>query len=53
MQVFLIVFVCFTSVTAENAEVVVRLLGGPRIAKIFSEEMGYYYKGPVSIVIIF
>lgn len=40
-------FLTITAAAAEE-EVVVRILGGPRVARMISEEMGYLYKGPVS-----
>lgn len=43
----LMVIFSFTRAAEEN-EIVVRILGGPRVARMISEEMGYYYKGPVS-----
>lgn len=30
-------------------EVVIRILGGPKLAKFLADEMGYLYKGPVSV----
>lgn len=33
-----------------DGEFVVRIVGGPQTAKMISEEMGFHYKGPVSII---
>lgn len=52
MKVLLLamIFAFITIVSAQEEEVVVRILGGPRVARKISEEMGYYYKGPVSLL---
>lgn len=51
MFVMLALLYCFLS-TAEariyDGEFVVRIVGGPKMAKMISEEMGFHYKGPVS-----
>lgn len=40
------------SVLIKEDEVVVRIIGGPRIAKSLADELGYVYNGPVSINIL-
>lgn len=48
MQNLVLVAIFLTATAAAEEEVVVRILGGPQVARIISEEMGYSYKGPVS-----
>lgn len=46
-KILLLAILCFLTIIAQE-EIVVRILGGARIARLISEEMGYRYKGPVS-----
>lgn len=39
---------CGSALIKED-EVVVRIIGGPRIAKSLADELGYVYNGPVSL----
>lgn len=52
VTIFCFAFVKFGTATLEN-EIVVRILGGPRVAQLISEEMGYFYRGPVSYLNVF